>query len=62
MKPLPKWAGWLGTLLAVLPSAYAAYQAGGWKAALALLVTIIGGGTTLFAHSAGGTGGTTGNP
>lgn len=57
MKPLPKWIGLLGGIFAVLPSIYAAYEAGGWKAALLALLSVVGGGAAVTAHSLTGTGG-----
>lgn len=53
MRPLPKWAGWLGAILAVVPTAYEAYQNGGWQAAIPVVVGAI---MALFSHSATGNG------
>ena len=61
-KPLPKIFGWLGAIIAIVPSVYEAYQKGGLLAAALAVIAAIGATTTLLSHSATGTGGTPTNP
>jgi hypothetical protein len=62
MKPLPKWMGWIGAIAAVAPMLWTAYHTGGATALVMAIVSLLGGGTVLNSHSAGGTGGTLSNP
>lgn len=56
MKPLPKWAGWLGVLITALAAGWTVYQSNGDVAAAASAV--VGAVIAAFAHSIPGTGGT----
>lgn len=53
-KALPKWAGYLGAIAAIVVAAVPAYEKGGWAA---VAVVVAGAITTLCSHSATGTGG-----
>lgn len=53
MKPLPKWAGWIGGLGAVASAVATGMKTGDWSG----LIPAIGAVIALFSHSATGTGG-----
>jgi len=62
MKPLPKWFGIFSVIVAIAPTLYASYQAGGWHAVILAIVSLLGGTGAVLSHSVTGTGGTISNP
>ena len=57
MTPFPKWFGVVSAVVAVAPTLWTAYHAGGWAGLISAVVALLGGAGAVNSHALTGTGG-----